>query len=291
MKIGLGTVQFGLNYGVTNPNGIVSHDEGVAILELAGAGGVRVLDTAAAYGDSESALGTLIPESACTFEVVTKTVPLRADKIGDHELQVFRDGFARSLNRLRTNSVSTLLVHYADDLLVPGGERLYGELLRLLEAGQVRKIGFSAYDSQQVEVILDRYKFSVVQLPVSVFDQRLIHSGTLEALGRMGVEVHARSVFLQGLLLQNAGIPAKFARWSDLVSRYHAFLTRNDLTPLSAAIGFVARQAQVGIVLLGVTTRHELDQCLTAYREDIHLDFAEFSVEDFDLIDPRRWAA
>lgn len=291
MKIGLGTVQFGLDYGVTNPGGKVPRAECASILKAGGAGGIRILDTAAAYGESEAALGELLPACGYPFDIVTKTIPLRTEEVGGREVNAFREGIARSLLRLKRDCLDTLLVHHAEDLLVPGGERLYEELNRALDDGTVKRIGFSAYDARQVESILGKYKFSVVQLPVSVFDQRLIESGTLRALQDRGIEVHARSIFLQGLLLQGAGVPERFSRWSGLMSRYHQFLATIGLTPLAAAIGFVASLSEVGTVLLGVTSRRELTQCLAVYTEDMRVDFGDFSVKDIDLIDPRRWGA
>lgn len=291
MKIGLGTVQFGLDYGVTNSNGIVSRDECLSILGVAGAGGIKILDTAAAYGDSESVLGELLPACAYKFDIITKTIPLRTSEVADREINALREVIGRSLIRLKTDCIDTLLVHHAEDLLVPGGDRLYEELIRLIDDGTVKRIGFSAYEACQIELILGKFKFSVVQLPISVFDQRLIESGTLRALKDQGVEVHARSIFLQGLLLQGAAAPERFSRWSALMNRYDQFLASKGLTPLAAALGFVASLPEVEVVLVGVTSARELAQCLAAYAEDMRVDFGEFSVKDNDLIDPRRWVA
>jgi aryl-alcohol dehydrogenase-like predicted oxidoreductase len=289
MKVGLGTVQFGLDYGITNVNGAVSLDEAQKVLAAAWTGGVRVLDTASAYGNSESVLGQLTSNTCCNFRVITKTAPQRVERITSEEIRIWREGFNQSLLRLKTACVDTLLVHDADNLLIPGGDRLYDELLRLIDLKQVKKIGFSAYDARQIDAVIDRYKVSAVQIPLNVFDQRLIQSGTLERLSKLGLEIYARSVFLQGLLLQDSRIPVRFHRWKGFISRYHDFLKSNDIDPISAAIGFVARQPQVNTLLIGVTSCAELSDCLGAYREDVSLNFADFSVADLDLIDPRRW--
>lgn len=291
MKIGLGTVQFGLDYGVTNSTGVVSRDVCSSILEVAGAGGIRILDTAAAYGDSESVLGELLPACGYTFDIVTKTVPLCTNEVTDSEVNALRMNIDRSLTRLNIDCFDTLLVHHAEDLLLPGSDLLYDELIRAIDNRTVKRIGFSAYDERQVESILGKYEFSIVQLPVSVFDQRLIKSGTLRALKKEGIEVHARSVFLQGLLLQGSVIPERFAGWAEIIVSYHQFLATTGLSPLAAALGFVASLSEVGVVLVGVTSERELAQCLAAYTEDMSVDFSEFSVKDVDLIDPRRWVA
>src|SRR5258708_4937881 len=120
----LGTAQFGLPYGISNEGGRVAHDEVAAILSLASAAGVAGLDTAAAYGDSEAVLGSVV--EAQPFAITTKTVPVRAAALTREDVARVEEGFNRSLQLLNRPSVDTLLVHDAGDLLADGGERLWG---------------------------------------------------------------------------------------------------------------------------------------------------------------------
>ena len=149
----LGTVQFGLPYGVSHHGGAVPRDEVADILTLAQASGIRTIDTAAVYGDSEALLGAL-GEISEPFAVVTKTVPIRTGDIGDAELTVIDEGFIGSLTRLNRARVAALLVHDARDLLGCGGDRLW----RLLEGhraeGRAERIGVSVYDAEEIEAAL-----------------------------------------------------------------------------------------------------------------------------------------
>ena len=288
-KLGLGTVQFGLPYGITNSAGQVSFDEAGRILDKAREVGIRVVDTAAAYGNSEEVLGQLL-RSGDQFALVTKTVPIRAARIGEADMARIEVGFEASLSRLCRPGVDALLVHHAEDLLVPGGDRIYARLEQWRAAGKLKRIGVSVYDQSQIEQLFERYSLDVVQLPLNVFDQRLVASGTLSELARKGVAIHVRSVFLQGLLLQSPEQwPGRFAAWQSLARHYHAHLEKLGVSPMAAAIDFASRQPGVETVLIGVENRRQLEDCLAAETSSQTLNLQEFACEDLDLIDPRRW--
>ena len=170
MKLGLGTVQFGLPYGISNKTGQVALDEIGKILQLAATSGMQIVDTAAGYGDSENVLGrSLAP--AHDFLIVTKTLPLRAEKVRREDVAKAEAVFEDSLRQLGQSSVYGLLVHHSADLLNPGGDRLYAALRRWKEEGRVKKIGVSVYAREEVDRLFDRYAFDLVQLPLNVFDQ------------------------------------------------------------------------------------------------------------------------
>lgn len=291
MKLGLGTVQFGMNYGVSNLQGKTPPTEVDHILRLAADNGVRVLDTAAVYGDSEVVLGKLLA-SDHDFRIVTKTPSFKTPAINAADAIYLRDTFRRSLENLRQGNVYGLLAHHADDLLVPGGERIFEEIRRLLEEGLVRKIGVSVYSGRQIDRILELYTPDIVQLPLNLFDQRLLESGHLEKLKRRGVEIHARSIFLQGLLLiEPDQVPAYFSPIGDKLERYARFLEANKLSRLQATLAFAARQRDVDVVLVGVTSAAELRDIFSALDaiSGLDLDMSELKVADERMVNPSLW--
>ncbi|OQA34671.1 MAG: 2,5-diketo-D-gluconate reductase A [Betaproteobacteria bacterium ADurb.Bin341] len=288
-RLGLGTVQFGLDYGIANSEGQVGAEEVSAILDFAAKAGLKVLDTAAAYGSSELVLGEQLP-AASSFRIVTKTIPVRRPNITGEDAQKVAETFQASLRRLRQPSIDTVLVHHADDLLVPGGEALYAQLMEWKQRGLIARVGVSVYDRPQIDRLLERYRFDVMQLPVSVYDQRLIANGTLAMLHDAGVEIHVRSVFLQGILLmQTHDLPAHFVAMAGHHECYLDRLQAANVSPLAAALGFVARLAEVGIVLVGVNSLRHLQECIAAFDQSAALDCAEFAIDDAQLIDPRCW--
>jgi len=285
---GLGTVQFGQAYGISNARGQVRPDEVAAILDAAADAGCAVLDTAALYGDSEGVLGRC--PAVRRFRVVSKTVQFRTGSIGPTEAAALRAGIESSLTRLRLERVHGLMIHHADDLLVPGGERLWAVLQQARAEGLAGRIGASVYDASQIARLLDRYPLEIVQVPLNVLDQRLIASGQLENLQRRGIEVHARSVFLQGLLLMPPEmVHPRFAPVQPLLRAFHAAAAERGLTPLQAAMAFVRDRAELSAIVVGVTCVDELDQCLAAYREAVSFDAARFACADERYVNPARW--
>jgi aryl-alcohol dehydrogenase-like predicted oxidoreductase len=290
-RLGLGTVQFGLNYGVANVNGQVTAPEISKILVRATSVGVRVLDTASAYGESEQVLGQVLDVSM-DFRIITKTIPLRRAVVGSIELAKISDAFESSLIKLRRHSIDTLMVHHAEDLLVDGGETIYLKLKEWQAEGKIKNVGVSVYDRKQIDQLFERFDFDVVQLPFSVYDQRLLRDGTLTRLSAAGVEIHARSVFLQGILLMpSARLPDHLSVLVNHHERYLSYLKSAGLSPLEAAISFVAQRPEISVALVGVSSERDFDECISAYSDDRNLDLADFIVEDKRLLDPRTWPA
>lgn len=291
MRLGLGTVQFGLDYGVSNKGGRTPLPEAERILALAAANGIEVLDTAALYGDSEALLGEAIPAKH-SFRIVTKSPSFKAAAISAADTRQLSSVFHRSLERLRQDRVYCLLIHHADDLLVPGGIRLVEEMQRLVEQGLVDKIGVSVYDGRQIDRVLDLFTPDIVQLPVNIFDQRLVECGRIAQLAQLGIEVHARSIFLQGLLLMSVReIPDFLSPFASHFQRYTSFLEENRFSPLEAALCFIKSVIGVHTAIVGVCSVRELEQILGIFEGPTvtSVDFRSLSTTDERLVNPSLW--
>lgn len=291
-KIGLGTVQFGIDYGITNTGGMTPPDEVAAILALADGRGIRTLDTAHLYGQSEAALGRAFAPGQ-DFEIVTKTPDfdrLTLKNPGD-AAAALNAAFVQSLEKLRRDSVYGLMVHNAGGLSGPFAREIYDALCALKASGKVGKIGASVYTAAQIDNILRMLgPIDIVQVPVNLFDQRLIGSGYLKTLKQRGVEVHARSIFLQGALLADE-VPPRLEAFSDVFERYHDFLSRNGLTRLQACLAFGVSVAEIDRMIIGVNNAAHLDEILrtAAAQMPQNLDFSGLNCDDEALINPAKW--
>jgi aryl-alcohol dehydrogenase-like predicted oxidoreductase len=289
LKLALGTAQFGLDYGVSNTSGQVAADEVRRILQKAAEFGISVLDTAAGYGNAEAVLGQCLPEGA-SFSIVTKIQPLKAVCVDDTGLRQVAANFEASLSRLGRNSVHGLLVHHSGDLLLPGGERLYAMLRQWQADGRVSKIGVSVYGRAEIDALFDRYVFDLVQLPLNVFDQRLVLDGTLKVLHGAGVEIHARSVFLQGaVLLEPSDLPAHLRELKPYLDEFQGIARDRKMSPLAAALGFVKNIPEIAVALIGVLSARQLQECIDAYNLAEPTSFSHCSVASESLVDPRCW--
>jgi aryl-alcohol dehydrogenase-like predicted oxidoreductase len=276
MKLGLGTVQFGQAYGVSNTRGQVSHAEAAAILARAAAAGINVLDTAANYGEAESVLASL---DTAPFRIVTKTPPV---KIG---IEAVIARARQSADRLKPD---TLLVHAAADLDAPG---LWPALQELKAEGVFSKIGISTYFADDPAALAKRFRPDVMQLPFSLLDQRLLQDGSLARLKELGVEIHARSLFLQGLMLMPPGnLPAHLRGAGPHLKSLRARLAKAGSTLLTAALGFVLSRPEIDIALVGVTARDELEEIVSATALPLPaLDWSACALDDERILTPSLW--
>jgi aryl-alcohol dehydrogenase-like predicted oxidoreductase len=286
-KLGLGTAQWGLPYGLANQHGITSPETVTTLLKEARHHGIEILDTASLYGKSEAVLGSNPLEG---FKVVTKTPGFATLHISDIEVNQLNEAFQQSLDLLQCKKIYGLLIHHAEDILISGGDKLLTAMMQLKEKGLVDKIGVSVYDSMQVDAVMRKFTPDLIQLPFSVMDQRMLTSGHLELLKNEGVEIHVRSVFLQGLLLMPLGnIPAFFEPVRPLLTRWHAAAQEQGLTINQAALSFVNNIPYIDTMLVGIDNLAQLRSCFDDCAMKINFDATGLACNNPIFINPSLW--
>ncbi len=284
-RIALGTVQFGLAYGISNPGEKTPEVECKAILEFAKSMGVRMLDTAIAYGESESILGRIGMDD---WQITTK-LPELPDNVHDIDRWVAEQVNA-SLQRLRTPSIYGLLLHCPDQLASKDGTALFAALRAQQDSGRVRKIGVSVYSPDELAELPRSMQFDIVQAPFSVFDRRMTISGWADRLVAQGGEFHARSIFLQGLLLMSqASRPDQFKPWAPLWKQWDAWLQECNLSPLAACLGYALKTPQLAKVVVGVNNLPQLREIMNTVGTEIPDPPDSLMTEDPALLNPALW--
>ncbi len=292
MKLGLGTAQFGMDYGISNKDGKTSFEESGKIIALAAKEGFKVIDTAPMYGDSESVLGRLFVD-VHGFNIVTKIPKVGKQVIGDDDVRSVEQAFMQSLKNLKQPSVYGLLMHHPEDLLAQNGSLIFDKLVSFKEKGIVNKIGISAYSKEQIDKVLSVYsKIDLIQVPVNVLDQRLINGGYLGMLKKNGLEVHSRSVFLQGLLLMDPDMLINF----PLNFRAHLKKVRLDMKNKyqnveRACLAFVLGNNDIDAVICGVNSEAQLNEIIKySHGMDIgQSDFSGYAINDESILNPSNW--
>lgn len=284
-RLALGTVQFGLPYGIANQTGQVSRLEASAMLQLALASSIDTLDTAIAYGDSETCLGEVGTQG---FKVVTKlpAVPDSCENVSNWVQQQL----SMSLSRLGVNKVYGLLLHRSEQLLGSNGLEFYQALQALKDNGQVQKIGISIYSPTELDALIPRYQFDLVQAPFNLVDQRLCRTGWMQRLKDDDVEIHTRSAFLQGLLLMaEADIPEKFLPWSGLWHTWHQWLLEKEVSAVQACLALPLSFPEIDRVVVGVDSVSQLAQIVSATNKLLQADLPDLQCDDENLINPANW--
>ena len=284
-KIAIGTANFGMQYGVANSQGKLSKNSVAEILGLAKSLGVTCLDTANAYGESQNALGEF---GVRDWRVVSKISSIPRDC---EDVRSFvRAEIDLILTSLNLSEFDTVLVHNPKDLMGNVSEIVYEELQKAKSQGQVEKIGVSIYDPSDLESITSQFQLDVVQAPINVFDNRLQDSGWLDRLASMGVEVHARSVFLQGVLLSAIAQNNDFFKpWKTTFEKWNRFAESSGTSAMMNCIKHVNSYDKVTFAVVGVDSAQNLSEVFDAFSaRPQRINEDNFGV-DSQLINPARW--
>ena len=195
--------------------------------------------------------------------------------------------FQQSLTFLNKSSVNGLLIHNINEIEHKNFNTLFKELTELKRQGLVNKIGFSIYTPEQVDFLLKNFDFDLIQVPFNIFDNRLIQGGQLQALNNKGIEVHARSVFLQGVLLDFNNLSNYFSPWKKEFSIYQETVKDNGLSLLECALNFVLNIREIDKVLVGVNSERQLKEIIQAVKRRSNL--SAYPINDINLLNPSLW--
>ncbi|KQW69447.1 bifunctional regulator KidO [Phenylobacterium sp. Root77] len=284
-KLGLGSAQFGLDQ-TTLVRGRAPQAEARDILDIAARAQLAVLDVDGHSAVAEAALGEVLPRPT-PFRISISTV--RPDRGPDYVEAEAR----ATLRRLGVEQADAILVPCAADLFGPHGMALWNRLRALKDAGLTRKIGVSVFASDDPLGVARRFRPDIVQAPASLLDQRLLIDGTLAALAGIGIEVHLRSIFLNGLLfLPPDRAPTHLKAAASRISRARRLIAEGRSDPLQAALGFALSRVEAATVLVGVTSAAEVSAVIAAASSPPpDLDWDEMAIDDPVALDPRAWAA
>ena len=286
-RLALGSAQFGLDYGIANVRGQVPPEAVAAILDDARSHGMDTIDTAIAYGDAERRLGEA---GIGWWKMVTKlpSIPGDCRNVGEW----ITSSVEQSLLRLRIPCLHGLLLHNPLQLLESDGEKISKALAGLKRDGLVEKTGISIYDSAELDALVPRFPVDLVQAPFNILDRRLARSGWMKRLHEQGVELHVRSIFLQGLLLMGAAErDGRFGRWRSLWSRLETWLEHAGSTPLEACVGFALSFPEIHRIVIGIDSLSQLREIFSAAGSPVPVIPDDLFTDDLDLLNPARWAA
>ena len=281
-KIGIGTVQFGLHYGINNSKGVPDNEEIKKIFILAAESGIQVVDTAPGYGDAESKIRQFSEQK---FKVVTKFPVVKDGEELEYRL-------SSSLNKLKTNSVYGYLAHNSDNLLTH--PVLWRTLLRAREKGQIKKIGYSLYSCEQLEKLLELKMIpDLVQLPYSILDRKF--EAFLSQLKTLKTEIHVRSVFLQGFYFMNdSTLPEKLNPLKKNLQELHQCCEKFGVTIGSLALNFVLYNKFIDNAIIGVDTTVQLQHNIETVQSwkqnpEISEHINRIQVVNKELLNPANW--
>ena len=283
-KLAIGTAQFGLNYGIEN-KAAVNLKEIRRILNFAKKNKINTLDTAHAYKNAETKLGII---GVNDWNIISKIPPM-PKTIVDEKKWLYSI-FLTSLKNLRVSKINTILIHDSNTILNKvNGDRIYKTLDELKKNKLVKNIGCSIYCPSELNKLIKRYNFDVIQAPFNIFDRRILTSGLSKVIERKKIKLHLRSIFLQGLLLvEQNNLTKKFSKYKKKLSIFHKWAKENKITYLRACISMVS-QVKFQKLIVGVLNHLQLKDIVYSCSQSTKSVPDFYIKSDDSLINPRRW--
>lgn len=298
-RLMLGTAQLGGNYGIANVAGIPSMQKSCELIKYAVSSGIGYFDTAPGYGESEKIIGDCLNTLHLNSRPVIVTKLPSVQRLGfqteAERKNVVYSSILSSLKNLRLSALEMCLLHDPLDMNYQNGEII--KILSDLKQRQIiHKIGVSVYDPQDIEMYLNLGCFDSIQMPINLFDQRWIREGMLEKLSKQGIEVFARSIYLQGLLvMEPEKLPEKLKQAKKPLERLIKYSKETGISMKELSFLFVRELRGVSKIIIGCETIEQLKENLMMMElpplsqetiKEIHQLFMDMPV---NIIDPRRW--
>ncbi len=282
-KISIGTAQWGLNYGISNTTGIPSYKHLTEILDYARTNKIKMLDTAALYGEAESKLGKV---GCDNFWIVTKIT------IQNHKNSTsIKRSIQNSLKRLNQNSIYGCLIHNPETLI--NNQKEWFELQNEKNNGSVLKVGYSIYDVNTLEALFKGGMIpDIIQFPYNILDRKFERH--MDLLKKHKVEIHVRSVFLQGLYFMNINeIPKKLEPLKETLKKLKSLCKSKSISMLDLCLSFVLKNNNIDFIVMGVENLEQLVQINDFFHKSKKLKIVDDSTLDFSfdqkLLNPRNW--
>tara|TARA_A100001035_G_scaffold175900_1_gene139724 strand:- start:3890 stop:4777 length:888 start_codon:yes stop_codon:yes gene_type:complete len=288
----LGTAQLGLDYGITNKTGKINHNETELLLKRAVNENIKYFDTAFSYGDSEEKIGEMLKDE--DIEIITKFSTNINRSFNLEDINLLNNLFELSLKRLKRNSINAYLLHNPNDFTKGNSKLLLNWLKSIKEKNLIKRIGVSIYNANDLKNIPLK-EIDIIQMPLSIYDQRLLDNSIINKLLDNGIAIHIRSIFLQGLLLQDAN------KWPEMINQrfrdhhknYQNIIKSNNLSLLEGTISFIKELKFPELILFGITNIKELNEVIKCWynKENINnkIDYEKFKWFEPNDLDPRKW--
>lgn len=285
----IGGAQFGQSYGVVSGDRQLSEETISSLLKQSWNLGISLIDTAPSYGDSERILGK---KEFQKFDFITKLSILESPDWGLPNVQ---DSIEESLHRLQKKSLNGYLIHNAAQFLKKkNSDEIWLKLCDFKAKGIIRNLGFSVYEEFEIIKILNSFPGTdFLQVPINLFDQRLSNSNAISLARLQNVSIHARSIFLQGLLLCDINkIPLSLGIIRDKRRVLEAYNNQNGCTNLEMALAYIRSLNFISKIVVGLKDAQQLKQLNHAFGKSEYMTkiaFENFRIDDINSIDPRRW--
>ena len=285
-KIIIGTAHFGEDYGILKKKK-VRYEVARSMLRFLDKNDIRTIDTSSAYINSEKVLGKINIKNA---RYITKILPPSKKLSKEKIKRKIKNTIKKSLKRLKIKKIYAVLLHDADCLTQHNGKIIYETLNNFKKKKIISKIGISIYDFKILKKILNDYKLDIIQAPYNIFDRRIENKKIIRELKKRNVKIHARSIFLQGILLKKElNLPKKISKLKKNLIKWKKWLRRKNFTSTFVSLGYVASKSYVDKVVVGFDKEDQLKEILNLKKFNQDLMVPNFINKNNKITNPINW--
>lgn len=295
MELCLGTVQFGMDYGIKGQKQ-PSVKQAVEMLDYATQNGINTIDTANAYGTAEDVVGTFLSKKTIPRDnlfIISKFRPNLLDEVKpDEYYKVMRNNLENTLSRLKTDYLDSYLLHSARYVF---DDEIIDTLNRMKLDGLVKRVGVSVYEPEEAKKCIERPNVEFMQLPYSIFDQRMEKAGVFKKAQDDSIQIHSRSAFIQGLILMEEDeVPPFLAKAKPIVGKISLLCKRYGVSRISLAMNYVKQQSRISHLVFGVDNLNQLKENIDIFQNEIQKDLIDDIAKEFadieaDVVMPSLW--
>ncbi len=277
-KIIIGTANFGCLYGIRKKK--ISKKKVIDLCKFAYKKKIKYLDTSTEYFDSNKIVRNLNKK----IIINTKILPNKKWMNMNYCLKQFE----KIKDEIGNKKLDTIYLHDEKIIFKRYFKKIYYNLIYLRKKKHFNKLGISIYDFKTIDFFLKKFHFDTIQCPFNIFDQRLITKKYYQILKSKKIEIHARSIFLQGLLLNKKTFELNnLIKLKKKINFLHKFGKLNNMKVIDLCMTFVTKY-KINKFIIGFDNLKNLKDVLN-FKKIYKIDFKKFSIEDEKLIDPRYW--
>ena len=295
MDLCLGTVQFGMDYGIAGQKKPPLH-EAVDILDYATQNGIVTIDTANAYGVAEDVVGEFLEKKTIPRSklfLISKLRPNLLDEVdASHYYDIMKSNLTDSLQRLKTDYLDSYLLHSSRYVF---SDEIIETLSRFQQEGYVRHAGVSVYEPEEAKKCIERQNVDFMQVPFSIFDQRMLKEGVFQMEKGTHTQIHSRSAFIQGLILmEEEKVPPFLEKAKPIIRKIDSLCGKFRISRIALAMGFVKEQNAISHLVFGVDNLTQLKEDIECFSHSISADIIndigrEFADIETDIVMPSLW--
>jgi len=287
-KLSIGTAQFGQQYGLNSESNNIQASEAKNIINLCKKNDIKNIDTAFAYGDSESILGE------CDIADLKISTKFSLNDFNDYSIstQSLVKLIESSLKRMKIEKIENLFLHNSNDLFSQHQQVILDGIKELINLNMIKNFGLSVYTPDEFFRAIDLIDIKIIQAPVNFFDNRFLSKDILKKLNENNVSLQARSIFLQGLLLHSEDqLPTYFNKFSKELNTWYEFISSHELTSLEACLLFALSRKEISSIVFGVDNIAHLTDVIKCVNKinNNEIKFPEIKSISHELYDPRKW--